>query len=194
MTDSNDAWIDILRREAAIVVAQMQFKGTLVCTGFNPQTYSVKGILMPHEVETGWLPIGGGAVGDGFGDVWGPKVGSSDSLDGDQFSVHFDTGDANAGFTAHRMFSSTDNPPQVQEGEMMRKAQFGQQLFFDMDGNATLALDNGAKVKLKKNGDAVAMPKPGAIYYTGGDPEDGGTFDWVMTVSGPSTTHKAKVG
>ncbi len=190
----DDGFIDLIRREAAIIVAQRQFKGTVVVTAYDKRKHALKGMLVPYMVETGWIPIGAGAIGNGSGDLMAPKVGSADALDGDQFAVQFDTGDTNTIVATHRIFSDADAPPQIEAGEMMRRHQDGQQLYFDKDGNATLSRDDGSKVKLKASGDAVHTAKPGGIAYYGGDPDDGGTFDWISTPSGPSTTAKARVG
>ncbi len=71
-----DGLIDLIRREAAIVSSMRHWKGTVVVTGYDPKKHALKGILVPHEVETTWIPIGSGAIGSGFGDLIGPKVGS----------------------------------------------------------------------------------------------------------------------
>ncbi len=184
-----------MRREAAIAVGSREFKGTLVVTAFDPSTYAIKGMIVPHEIESNWIQMTGDHIGNGFGNVAGPKVGSADALDGDQFNVEYDNGDPNTPIATHRIFSDSDVPPTVQAGEMMRRHQLGQQLFFNAAGDAILSRDDGSMMKLKANGDAVVMAKSqGGMLYHGGDPGDGGTFDFVKTVSGVATNVKARIG
>lgn len=57
-------------------------------------------------------------------------------------------------------------------------------------GNATLTIADG-KITAKVNKTAVQVTD--GLVYLGGDPADGGTFDFVETVSGPSTVVKAKL-
>ena len=191
---SGDGLIELIRREATIIAAMRQWTGTVVATSYDPTKHAIKGVLVPHEVETGWIPIGVGAIGSGSGDLMGPKVGSADALDGDQFNVQFDAGDPNTLIATHRIFSDTDVPPQVQAGEMMRRHALSQQLYFNAAGDAILSRDDGSMVKLKASGDTVHMPATGKMAYHGGDPDDGGSFDFVVTESGPSTNVKAKFG
>ena len=189
-----DGLLDIIRDEVATVASMRNWKGTVVVTGYDPIKHAVKGILVPHEVETGWIPIGTGAIGSGYGDAIGPKVGTADQLDGDQFNVEFDNGDANTPIATHRIFSDTDAPPQVQAGEMIRRHEMGQQLFFNQAGDAILSRDDGSMMMLKASGDAVVMPKTGGTLYHGGDPAKGGSYDFVKTVSGVASNVKAKIG
>ncbi len=189
-----DGLIDLIRREAAIVSSMRHWKGTVVVTGYDPKKHALKGILVPHEVETTWIPIGSGAIGSGFGDLIGPKVGSPTELDGDQFNVEFDAGDPNTLIATHRIFSDKDVPPAVQSGEMMRRHQLGQQLFFNQAGDAILSRDDGSMMKLMASGDTVHMPASGKIAYHGGDPAHGGQFDFVKTVTGVASNVKAKIG
>lgn len=189
-----DGLLDIIRDEVATVSSMRNWKGTVLVTGYDPKKHAIKGILVPHEVETGWIPIGSSSIGNGYGDAMGPKVGDPQKLDGDQFNVEFDNGDPNTPIATHRIFSDTDVPPTVQAGEMMRRHEKGQQLFFNQAGDAILSRDDGSKTAHKADGSAVSAPATGKIAYYGGDPDDGGTFDWIMTPTGPSTTAKAKIG
>ena len=133
-----DGWMDIIRDEIATVASMRNWKGTVVATSYDPTKHAIRGVLVPHEVETGWIPIGTGAIGNGYGDLMGPKVGSADTLDGDQFNVEFDSGDPNTPIATHRIFSDVDVPPQVQSGEMLRQHSTGTKVFLAQDGSATM--------------------------------------------------------
>jgi hypothetical protein len=210
---SIDSWLDVVRREAQHVVDARERKSTLVATGYNPDTHSVKGILVPHGVETGWVPIATHGIGNGWGIVVGPKVGDPQKLDGDQFDVEFEFGDPNTPVARHRVFSNPDKPPVVQSGEILLKHEslgnlfFKQdnsvllqykntntQLFFDSSGVVHLKQDSGSEIQLDTSGDIAAKPAANKFVYLGGIPGDGSIFDLVKTVSSTALNVKAKIG
>lgn len=143
-----DELTDHIRRIAQEVVGRAQFKGTLVCTGYDKVTHSVKGILQPHGIETGWVPLAALHVGNGFGIVVGPRVGSADALDGQVFDVHFDGGDPDTLVAHHRQFSTQEQPPQVEPGEMLLQHESGNKIFFDQGNNLSLQHYAGAILTL----------------------------------------------
>ena len=125
-----DEFWNVVRRIALEVMGSTQIKGTLVCTAYNPKTHAVKGIIQPHGVESGWVPIAALHVGNGFGVLVGPKVGDPQKLDGDQFDLQADMGDPNTLVAHHRQFSTPDAPPEVQSGEMLLMHEKGTKAFF----------------------------------------------------------------
>ncbi len=158
---AEDAWLDIVRREAQAVVFALHNKSTLIATSYNPDDHTIKGILVPHGIESGWVRIGVAHAGNGYGIATGPKVGSADALDGDQFDIQFEFGDPNRPMATHRQFSIPDVPPKVQSGEMVIQAtptdasagtdpNSGKvtNLFFDQDKNVTLNHESGNSFKM----------------------------------------------
>ena len=143
MRYGHDDLLDLIRMEAADVVAERQFDGTLVATSYDPDRHMVKGMIMPHKVESGWVRIGASHTGNGFGIVAGPNIGSADKLDGDQFSLHYEGGDANNLVATHKHFSQQDKPPRVESGEIMLKHQGGGSTFFAKDKSITTTHANG---------------------------------------------------
>lgn len=139
---STGQWLDIIRREALNVAKHGQQKSTVICTSYNPNTHAIKGILVPHGVETGWIPLAAIHIGNGYGVLVGPKVGDPEKLDGDQFDVDFEFGDPNTPIAKHRMFSTPDAPPVVQSGEILLMHQKGAKLYFEEDGSVTLDTNN----------------------------------------------------
>ena len=133
-----DELTDHIRRIAQEVFGRSQFKGTLVCTGYDKTTHSVKGIIQPHGIESGWVPLASLHVGNGFGIVIGPRVGSADKLDGQVFDVHFDGGDPDTLVAHHRQFSTQEKPPQVESGEMLFQHEKGHKVMFAKDGSVTI--------------------------------------------------------
>jgi hypothetical protein len=186
-------FVHFIRRIAQEVVGRQQFKGTLVCTAYNPDTHAVKGIIQPHGIESGWVPLAAMHVGNGFGILVGPRVGSSDALDGQVFDLHFDGGDPDTLVAHHRHFSTTDKPPRVESGEMLLQHENGNQVFFSQDGSLKVVGQKGSTSYHDPNGGIVHKPGQGQMVMTGGDPTKD-QFDFVMTASGPSTTVKAKIG
>lgn len=190
-----DEWLDIIRREAANVVASRQLKSTLVATGYDPATHSVKGILVPHGVETGWVRLAAIHAGNGFGIVTGPTPGDDKKLDGDQFDIEFDAGDPNTIIARHRQHSKPDAPPSVQSGEMLIQHKSGHYIKFNAADELVVNHKTGSQTIHKTDGRVVSLPAPGKIMFHGGDPDDGTsgqTFDFVMTASGASTNVKAR--
>ncbi len=135
---SINALMNYIRREAGNAVASREFTGTLVVTAFDPSTYAVKGMIMPHEVESGWVRMTGDHIGNGYGNVAGPKVGTSDDLSGDQFALEFDRGDPNTLIATHRIFSDVDQPPTVQSGEILNQDVNGSHVYFKSDKSVTV--------------------------------------------------------
>ncbi len=149
---STPKWLDIIRREALHVHFHGQTKSTVICTSYNPKTHAIKGILVPHGVETGWIPIGVAHAGNGYGILVGPKAGDPQKLDGDQFDVEFEFGDPNTPIARHRLFSTPDAPPEVQSGEILIQHDDGSKFFFAKDKSLTIL--HGVK-----NGSIVFDPK-----------------------------------
>jgi hypothetical protein len=137
-----DEWIEIARREAGITSGSRQTPLTLVTTSYNPKIYAIKGILQPHGVATGWVPIGVIGAGQNFGVVIGPKAGDAKKLDGDQFSLEFENGDPNTPIARHRLSSSQDTPPQVETGEIAIVSQFNHNILLKKDGSLSIVTND----------------------------------------------------
>ncbi len=177
---SADGLLNIIRREAGNAVASREFTGTLVVTAYDPSTYAVKGMIMPHEVESGWVRITGDHIGNGYGNLAGPKVGSADDLSGDQFALEFDRGDPNTLIATHRIFSDVDQPPQVQPGEILNQDANGSHVYFRSDKSVEMLHGpSGATVHFDPQGNithdgkgqnvTVVTSGSGSVSVTSGD-------------------------
>lgn len=133
-----DSWLEFLRREAGVVSGSRMQGCTLVCTSYNKEKHAIKGILQPHGVETGWIPIGIIGAGPNFGIAIGPKAGDPKKLDGDQFEISFVNGDPNSPVARHRLSSDQDKPPQVETGEIAIVSQFNHSIHMTKDGAITI--------------------------------------------------------
>ena len=139
-----DGWMDHVRRIALEVSEARQWKGTLACTSFDPNTHTVKGIILPHGVETGWIPLAAvqtsGGSANGTGSYFGPTPGDASALQnggqfqGDQLDVEFDRGDPNTLIAKHKM-SLPQNPPMVQSGEHLVTHERGSTHLYKQDGS-----------------------------------------------------------
>jgi hypothetical protein len=210
-----DALADAARREARNIITKHFFSGTLVTTGYDPEKHVVKGIIVPHGIETDWIPIGNHHVGKDFGILVGPKVGDPKKLDGDLFDIEFDGGDLSSPIARMRIHNSKDKPPKVESGEMLFKHEKGMSVFFDKDENATytgskkqtitqdkdghcvIKLDGGNKFELKKDGSAAIYDKDGKgiVFVDGGKVHlgDKNASAMVLTIQGPAKNVLAKV-
>ena len=182
-----DELLNHVRRICQEVVGRQQTKATLVCTAYNPATHAVKGIIQPHGIESGWIPVAAIHVGKGFGILVGPRVGSADALDGQVFDIHPDLGDPDTWVAHHRQFSAADQPPMVQSGEMLLQHESGTRTFFDKDGQLThmhgpsgntfvfandksitvTHKDSGSMIQIDKDGNHVHDPKGKSITIKG---------------------------
>jgi hypothetical protein len=132
--------LDILRREAQ-AAAQRQQPATLTVTSYNPEKHAVKGTIKPYGIESGWIPIGTAAVGDGFGVAIGPCV-------GDQFNLEFEGGDPNSARATHRLFSNDAKPPKVESGEVAIFSKFGHKISLTKDNKMVIEAKGDTKINV----------------------------------------------
>jgi uncharacterized protein involved in type VI secretion and phage assembly len=97
-------------------------------SGYDPAKYLVKVTLQPENVETGWIPLGAPAVGNGWGICYGPQI-------GDQVEVNFIDGDLSSGMAALRFFNVDNLPPGAPSGEYWMVHQSGSFLKMHNDGS-----------------------------------------------------------
>jgi hypothetical protein len=83
-----------------------------IVTSVNPTTYLAKVTIEPEGVQSGWLPIETVWVGNGWGMSCPPNI-------GDQVRLSPQDGDANSLMITGRIFSSQQQPPPANAGEMV---------------------------------------------------------------------------
>jgi hypothetical protein len=106
-------------------------------TSYDPDNYLAKVKLQPDGVETDWLPIETGHIGNGYGMAVGLETGDGKQT-GDQVIVRFQENDFESGKIVQRVHSDQDKPPKVESGEMVMWTKWGQQVRFNKDGSLTL--------------------------------------------------------
>lgn len=173
--------------------AQMatQDRGSLrlgVVSGYDPAMYSVKVTFQPDDTETGWIPLGALAVGNGWGVLAPPAL-------GDQVAVLMQDSDPDAGVAALRLFTDEDVPPAVPSGEIWALHKSGAFFKLTNDGKATFSDGHGATVVLNGNGTISSTgtwTHTGAMEITSTLKVDGATTLASVTSNGHdiSSTHK----
>lgn len=185
-----DGWLEAVRRIALEVVGGRQGKGTLVATSYNPQNHTVKGIIVPHGIESGDVPIAATHVGNGFGILVGPTIGDATKLNGDQFDIDFEFGDPNSMIAKHRQFSKVDNPPVVQSGEILLQHQSGSSVKFAADKTLTLTGSAGSTTVHGSDGSITHTDSSGGVIFQKGGQVFLGSktaANAVQTTAGAST-------
>lgn len=142
-------------------------------TGVNPATYTAKVRIQPDGFETGWLPIGSDAVGDGWGIFALPAP-------GDLVQVTFQ-GDWDAGVVTTRFFNRKNRPTAgLAAGEFLLEHKSGSRLRFHANGDVQLDVAQnlnvtvGGDLNATVEGDVVVgatgnaqVTAPGGCIVTG---------------------------
>lgn len=140
--------LNAARREAQKVLEQKAFTRIGTVTSVNPANYTAKVIIQPEGFESGWLPVGSIAVGDGWGFYALPEPGTS-------VEVTFQMGDWDSGLIGSRFFNRRVRPKAgVQAGEFLLAHKTGALLRFKPDG--TVRIETPEDLELQVGGDLVA--------------------------------------
>lgn len=153
-----------------------------IVSGYDPATYSVKVQFPPDTSETGWIPLGALAVGNGWG-IFAPPV------LGDQIAVTFQDGDRDAGIAGLRLFDNVSPPVAVPGGEFWLLHQTGSALKFHNDGSVELITHANLSATVGGNLSAT-VTGTGTLQAASWDVKGSATFENDLTVNG-STVVKA---
>lgn len=154
-------------------------------TSYDPKKHMGKVTFQPEGQESGWLPIECHSIGNGFGIASGINPGDG-KTSGDQVVVRYQEGDLDSGkICSGRVFSSQDQPPHVESGELVMWTRFqksesgkaslgddpdqtgsendasgaqggtGQQIYFKKDGTITFTDGNGATLVMDGKGNVT---------------------------------------
>lgn len=102
-----------------------------IVTSYDPNTYSVKVMLQPENLETGWLPVTSAWIGNGWGIFCPPSS-------GDMVEVQFQEDGQSAGFIVGRFFNDIERPLPAPSGEFWLVHKSGSLLKFHNDGSVEL--------------------------------------------------------
>ncbi|MBX9934561.1 MAG: phage baseplate assembly protein V [Methylobacterium sp.] len=140
-----DELSELIRREASSPANARSATRIGEVTSYNKETHAVKLKLQPEGIETGWVPLGGIAIGKGFGIAIGAKA-------GDQMVVSFVDGDHNNPVVISRIFSDQQKPPKVKGGEFAIWHESGTRAVYAEDGSITQTHATGGTVTWDKSG------------------------------------------
>jgi hypothetical protein len=164
-------------------MAQAQNNDTVTATGLitsvDQASYMAKVMLMPWGVETGWLPIGTIAVGNGWGFFHLP-------LTNTECTVSFQGGSVDNGRILHVNSNAMDAPPTgLVQGEFLLQHQSGSLIHFDNDGNVNIV--TSADLTATVGGDVVLSAQGDVTAVVSGDLTAGVQGDTTLTTSGDIT-------
>ncbi|WP_124800652.1 baseplate assembly protein [Paraburkholderia phosphatilytica] len=128
-----------MSQRAALAMLDLSMPRTGFVTSYDPNAYAVKVLIQPENLEVpGWIPLGAAAIGNGFGIVSGPNVGSNGEP-GDMVQVTFDGGSPDAPRITGRFFNTVDMPPgPVPSGDTWIVHPSTSCLKFNADGTITV--------------------------------------------------------
>lgn len=126
-----------LQAQRAMLGSQDTVRG--IVTGYDPDAFAVKVMIMPEEVPTGWLPLASPWIGNGWGMMFAPSI-------GDAVSVHFFDGEIQSGYVEGRFYNNIDRPLSVQSGEAWLVHSSGS--FVKLTNDGKLLLNGSAEIDM----------------------------------------------
>lgn len=126
-------------------------------SAYDPDSYTVKVLIMPTLDETGFIPLSAPWVGNNFGAVFGPGIGDSVRLD-------FINGNVQATVVGSRFFNTTARPPVVQSGQAAIVDSKGSYVKLNNDGTISFNAATGMYFSAQ----TIAMQATETIGLTAG--------------------------
>jgi len=109
---------------------QVQVRQGLV-NAYDPNTQTVKVLILPEGLETGWVQLTQPWIGDGWGCAFGPELGT-------EAIIMFDNGSMNSGIALCGQWSTEEEVLPVPSGEAWIVHKSESLLKFTNDGNVTV--------------------------------------------------------
>jgi phage baseplate assembly protein V len=132
-------------------------------SGYDKNKQCVKVQLQPGGNETGWIPLGSVWVGNGWGAVFAPNLGT-------QVEVTFLDGNIESGSANLRFFSNVETGPAAPAGEMWLVHKNGQAFKVTNDGKLMITDGQGATITLDGAGNIVSQANQwthtGPVHFT----------------------------
>lgn len=130
-----------MRRAASEAVQSRAVTRQGLISSYDPDTHAVKVELQPDGTLTGWIPLKSMWVGNGWGLVCAPAIGTAVEVD-------FQEADGGVGSAGLSFFNDVDRPPSVQAGEAWLVHESGASIKLTNDGALTLTDGKGAMIHL----------------------------------------------
>ncbi|MHB1023329.1 MAG: hypothetical protein ACYC0Z_13060 [Acidobacteriaceae bacterium] len=128
--------IDRIKQVVASFMSQFASTKYGIVSAYNPNDYTVKAVIQPLGIETGFIPLAAAWVGNNYGAVFGPNIGDSVRLD-------FVDGSYQAALVGGRFFNNQSRPPVVQAGQGAIIDSSGSYVKLNGDGTITLGASTG---------------------------------------------------
>ena len=129
--------------------------------GYDPETYSVKLLLQPDEIETGWVPLLSPWAGNGWGMICPPSI-------GDMCEMQFQEGHIDNGFACMRAYNSLHVPPQdgdvVDPGSFLLQNEAGASFKFKVDGSVEIKSASGIAITLDSDSEVKIGDSAETLY------------------------------
>jgi len=187
-----DVLLNHMRHQAQLVLSQVAFSRMGTIKAFDKTTYRAQVQIEPFDDEdpnnsvTAFLPILSPWVGNGWGIVGSPEIGSS-------CMVHFSEGNYNAGVVSLMLFNQSFAPPEVEDGELWLVHASGTAIKLTQDGKLLLNGNDSVEIgklsegNLKKLMTETAM----AVYNNHTHPNNGAPPTQQMSASDLTTYTEA---
>ena len=121
-------------------------QGTI--SGYDPSTYSVKVIIQPDGILTGWIPLKSVWIGNGWGLFCPPSI-------GDAVEIDYQEADGFGGSVGLRFFNDQDRPLPCPSGEFWLVHKSGASFKSTNDGKLTLTDPSGTVLNLTNDGNVT---------------------------------------
>ena len=125
-----DSFLNHIRGQSAQLDQSWAQPRLAVVSSVNPTLASVRVMIQPENVLSGWLPIGSAWVGAGWGLCCLPSP-------GEQVLVLWQEGDPEHGIVVSRLWSKSALPPNAPVGEFWLVHKSGSSLKLKNDGSIT---------------------------------------------------------
>lgn len=152
-------------------------EGTVTSRQASPP--SVKVLLQPYNVETGWIRVGSQYAGNGFGFLAIPPEGQA-------VKVSFDMGDTSSGLTLCSLWNDVDIAPTLADVDDVALIHVsGSKLYFHQNGDVDLTPAGSLNIA----GGGAAIARVGDTITASGVDSHGDS----VTVTGTITSGSPKV-
>lgn len=142
-------YLNAIRTHAAGQDAQAPVARWGIVTSADPGSMTVKVTIQPEGIQTDWMPLLSSTVGNGWGLVHVPPVGS-------HVFLMPDAGDHNSYVVVGATWSNAARPPAgVKQGEVVLVHSTGSKISMTNDGKVTVADAGGCSLAFTNDGNAI---------------------------------------
>lgn len=187
MTIASNDWFEQIKYyvHAAVGQSLSVIEGTVTSRQLSPP--SVKVMLEPYGIETGWIRVGVPYAGVGYGFLAIPP-------DGQAVKVIFDMGDKNSASVVCDVYNDVDTPPTLSDiDDCVFQHKSGSKLYFHVSGDVEVVpagnlILGGGTSPVARKGDTVSVP-----INVSGTTSDGASYSVSTTATGTISSGSSNV-